>query len=49
MDLGISQTRYWKLTSINLLVIVDIANRLIDSESDIQTYFWESMQLYYGK
>ena len=39
MELGISRTQYWQLTSINQLIITDIANRLIDSESEIQTYF----------
>ena len=28
---------------------MDIADQLINSESEIQTYFWESMQTYYQK
>ena len=30
-------------------LIMDIADQLINSESEIQTYFWESMQTYYQK
>ena len=53
-------TQYWKMTSINrgyfrlikwfrIRNFVDISDWLIDSESEIQNYFSESMQPFYWK